>query len=50
MRWLDPIPCLIWGAHIDRDTVSHVDAAGFDAISVRNLSHDIVRQVACVSP
>lgn len=34
MRWIDPIPFRIWGAHIDRDTVANVRAAGFvDVVS-----------------
>lgn len=30
MRWLDPVPFHIWGAHINRETVNNVNAAGFN--------------------
>ena len=35
MRRLDPIPFRIWGAHINRETVSTVDSAGFDSSALR---------------
>lgn len=45
MRWLDPIPFHIWGAHIDRETVGNVRKAGFDEIQTRDLSLDIVKMI-----
>ncbi|MBZ0270898.1 methyltransferase domain-containing protein [bacterium] len=45
MRWLDPIPFHIWGAHIDRETVSNVHAAGFTDIDVKKRSLDIVLEI-----
>lgn len=49
MRFLDPIPFHIWGAHIDRDTVGNVRAAGFRQIQVQDLSLDIVKRIEAVA-
>lgn len=45
MRWLDPIPYHIWGAHIDRDTVANVRKAGFRVVESHDKSLDIVKLV-----
>lgn len=50
MRWLDPIPLHIWGAHIDRDTVANVRAAGFTDVESRNKSLDIVKLISACAP
>lgn len=50
MRWLDPIPFHLWGAHIDRDTVDSVRAAGFVIIQERDLMMDVVKQIEATVP
>jgi phosphatidylethanolamine/phosphatidyl-N-methylethanolamine N-methyltransferase len=50
MRWLDPLPANLWGAHIDRETVEAVRAAGFTEIEERDLSLDIVKHVVGRGP
>jgi ubiquinone/menaquinone biosynthesis C-methylase UbiE len=50
MRWLDPIPFHLWGAHIDRDTVESVATAGFVIAHERDLALDIVKHVEAVTP
>jgi len=50
MRWLDPIPVHIWGAHIDRDTVENVRAAGFEDVESRDRSLDIVKVILARAP
>jgi phosphatidylethanolamine/phosphatidyl-N-methylethanolamine N-methyltransferase len=50
MKWLDPIPFHIWGAHIDRDTVDNVRHAGFVNVADSNLSLDIVKRIEAVVP
>lgn len=45
MRWLDPIPFHLWGAHIDRDTVDSVRAAGFRILEERNLMLDVIKMI-----
>jgi ubiquinone/menaquinone biosynthesis C-methylase UbiE len=50
MRWFDPIPFHIWGAHIDRDTVANVRAAGFAEVDSRDKSLDIVKLITARAP
>lgn len=45
MRWLDPIPYRIFGAHIARDTVANVKAAGFESEQNEKRMLDIVRLI-----
>jgi hypothetical protein len=45
MRLLDPIPYRIWGAHIDRETLSCVEECGFRCVEVTRRSLDIVIQI-----
>jgi ubiquinone/menaquinone biosynthesis C-methylase UbiE len=45
MRWFDPVPFRLWGAHINRDTLSTVQAAGFEEVRSTNLSLDVVRRI-----
>lgn len=45
MRWADPVPFHIWGAHIDRDTVTNVHRAGFQDVTSENKSLDIVKLI-----
>ncbi len=50
MRWMDAIPLHIWGAHVDRDTVSNVRLTGFERIADTNLSLDIVSRIEATAP
>lgn len=50
MRWFDPIPVHIWGAHIDRETVSTVRAAGFERVVAENLLGDVVKRIEARAP
>lgn len=50
MRWLDPIPFHLWGAHINRETVRTVRAAGFVDLVETNLSLDVVRRIEAAAP
>ena len=50
MHLLDPIPFRIWGAHIDRDTVTNVRAAGFVDVSATRLAFDVVKRIEARSP
>lgn len=50
MRWLDPLPFHIWGAHIDRETVAIVRDAGFQIEREVDLSLDIVKHVVAKQP
>jgi ubiquinone/menaquinone biosynthesis C-methylase UbiE len=50
MRWLDPIPFHLWGAHIDRDTVTTVRDAGFAEIMTTNLWGDVVKRIEARAP
>lgn len=50
MRWLDPVPFHIWGAHIDRDTVHNVRAAGFVDLERSDRVLDIVKLVRARAP
>lgn len=50
MRWLDPVPVRIWGAHIARETVTNVGLAGFVEIEATDLSLDIVKRITARAP
>ena len=50
MRWLAPIPFSLWGAHIDRDTVSTVREAGFADVTTANLWGDVVQRIDARAP
>lgn len=50
MRFFDPVTVRIWGAHINRDTVENVRAAGFEDIQTKNLSLDVVRAISARAP
>ena len=50
MRWFDPIPFHLWGAHIDRNTVSNVRSAGFADVESRNKSLDVVKLIIGRAP
>jgi ethanolamine ammonia-lyase small subunit len=49
MRWFAQVPLHIWSAHIDRDTVANVHAAGFTHVESRNKSLDIVEKIVARS-
>lgn len=50
MKWLDPIPFHLWGAHIDRETDATVRAAGFAGVVDTNLSLDVVKRIEAFAP
>lgn len=50
MRWLDPATHRLWGAHIDRETVKTVVAAGFEITEVQDLSGDVVKRILAKAP
>jgi phosphatidylethanolamine/phosphatidyl-N-methylethanolamine N-methyltransferase len=50
MRLMNPLVLRLWGAHLDRDTVRNVEAAGFCDISAQALSLDIIEQIEARSP
>jgi len=50
MRWLDPIPVHIWGAHIDRETIDNVRRAGFVEVRAEDLSMGIVKSITARAP
>ncbi|MEZ4373095.1 MAG: class I SAM-dependent methyltransferase [Polyangiaceae bacterium] len=50
MRWLDPIPAHLWGAHINRNTVGDVQRAGFVNIVETDLSLDVVKRIEARAP
>ncbi len=50
MRRLDSIAARISGAHIDRETVENVGAAGFDEVADVDLSLDIVKSITARAP
>jgi hypothetical protein len=50
MRWLDPIPVHLWGAHIDRDTVEGMRDPGFVVTQERNLMLDVVKHIEATAP
>ncbi len=45
MKLADPLPLHFWGAHIDRDTVSNVRAAGFRDVQVSPKLLDIFLEI-----
>lgn len=50
MQWLDPVTHRLWGAHIDRETVKTVMAAGFEITEVQDLSGDVVKRILARVP
>lgn len=50
MRWFDPMTAGLWGAHIARDTVANVRAAGFEQIRVQKLIGDVFLRIEARSP
>jgi len=50
LRRLDPLVTRLWGAHLDRDTVANVAAAGFAAVAARNLMFDFVKRIDARCP
>lgn len=50
MRWLDPIPARLWGAHLDRETGRTVRDAGFEVLDETALSIDVVRRIEARAP
>jgi phosphatidylethanolamine/phosphatidyl-N-methylethanolamine N-methyltransferase len=50
MGWLDPVTHRLWGAHIDRETVKTVIAAGFEVTEVQDLSGDVVKRILARVP
>ncbi len=50
MKVLDSVSTRLWGAHIDRDTVAQVRAAGFNEVRVDNLALDIIRRIEAQAP
>lgn len=45
LRRLQPLVLRLWGAHLDRDTVANVTAAGFADVTARNLMLDFVKRI-----
>lgn len=50
MRLLDPATHRLWGAHIDRETVKTVIAAGFEITEVQDLLGDVVKRILALAP
>lgn len=50
MNLVDPALHLLWGAHINRETVKNVESAGVIVRNVRNLFFDIVKIIYCDVP
>ncbi len=50
MRKLDAIHYYVWGAHINRETVLNVRAAGFERVETVNFSGDIVKRIEAYAP
>jgi ubiquinone/menaquinone biosynthesis C-methylase UbiE len=50
MRRLDPIPFHLWGAHLNRETVQTVQAAGFVRLDAEALSGDVVKRIVAFAP
>lgn len=50
MRWLDPIPFHVWGAHINRRTEENVRLAGFCNVRETCLSLDVVKRIEAAAP
>jgi len=50
MRRLDPLPHHLWGAHLNRETVQNVRAAGFTEVRATDLSFDIVKRIEARAP
>jgi len=50
MRALDPLVSRLGGAHLDRETVASVGAAGFADVRAANLALDVVKRIEAVAP
>ena len=50
MRLLDPLPHLVWGAHIDRETGACVRQAGFEGVFITPRFSDIVVEFHALAP
>ena len=50
MRWFDPVPARLWGAHLDRETSRAVRVAGFVDVEETPLSLDVVRRIEARAP
>lgn len=50
MKRLTPLGERLWSAHLDRDTVANVRAAGFTVVRVENLAFDIIRRIEAHAP
>ncbi|MBI3993225.1 MAG: methyltransferase domain-containing protein [Candidatus Lambdaproteobacteria bacterium] len=51
LMWrLDPLPYHLWGAHLNRETVHSVSAAGFVDVVAVELSLDIVKRIEAQAP
>lgn len=50
MRLFDPIPTHLWGAHINRETVNAVRAAGFVNVVDHDLVLDVVKRIEARAP
>lgn len=50
MRWFDPIPYWLWGAHINRDTPATVEASGLIDVCRVPRSLDFVMQISATRP
>jgi ubiquinone/menaquinone biosynthesis C-methylase UbiE len=48
MRVMDPVTSRIWGAHMNRDTVENVRAAGFADVRATPLWLDLVQRIEAV--
>lgn len=50
MLWLDPLTHRLWGAHINRDTLANVEAAGFVEVTTDDLAIDVVKRIEARTP
>jgi ubiquinone/menaquinone biosynthesis C-methylase UbiE len=50
MRRLDGVTSRVWGAHIARETVANVRAAGFAEVRDTDLSLDVVKRITARAP
>ena len=50
MRWIDPLPFHLWGAHINRETVVTIQSAGFVDVQAVNVSLDVIKRIGARAP
>lgn len=50
MKFMDPIATHIWGAHMDRETVTNVRRAGFAEVREAPLLLDVVKHIEAKAP